>query len=282
MAVINLPEDLKLENPSSIQLYDYQNPKDSDKLQINLSKNTISFLQQGSKEVIHNNKTVSIQSSEFLIMKSGHCLMTEKLPSPKDNYSSILLFFDDEDLNNFKTKFKKINEGSNIKTSVLTIEYDPFLIKFVESLKEILLMNVASQSRMTSLKFEELMLYLSEIKGFEFLNSLDIDSNKYSINFKNIIESNKLNKLTIKELSFLCNMSDSTFKRVFQKHYHQSPIKWFQNQRLEYAAFLLHKEQKKSSEIYDLIGYENHSNFIKAFKRKFGVTPKKLHKLELL
>jgi AraC-like DNA-binding protein len=71
-------------------------------------------------------------------------------------------------------------------------------------------------------------------------------------------------------------MSVSTFKRVFQKHYQQSPIKWFQNQRLEYAAYLLIKEKRKSSEIFDLVGYENHSNFIKAFKNKFGTTPKKL------
>lgn len=275
MAVINLPEDLQLENSFSIQLYDYQNPKDSDKLQINLSKNTVSFLQQGRKEVIHNNKTIAIQNSEFLIMKSGHCLMTEKLPSSKNNYSSILLFFGDDDLNNFKNKFDDLSKKA-VKTSVLAIEYDHFIRKFVESLKDILLMNPTSQGRMVSVKFEELMLYISEIKGFNFLDSLDIDSNKYAINFKSNIENNKLNKLTLNELSFLCNMSVSTFKRVFQKHYQQSPIKWFQNQRLEYAAYLLQKEKRKSSEIFDLVGYENHSNFIKAFKNKFGVTPKKL------
>jgi len=276
MAVINLPEDLQLESSLSIQLYDYVNPKDSDKLQINLSKNTISFLQQGSKEVIHNNKTIAIQNSEFLIMKSGHCLMTEKRPSSKNNYSSILLFFSDEDLNNFKNKFNDLSKKTDVKTSVLVIEYDHFIRKFVESLKDILLMNPKSQGRMASLKFEELMLYISEIKGFDFLDSLDIDSNKYAINFKSSIENNKLNKLTLDELSFLCNMSVSTFKRVFQKHYQQSPIKWFQNQRLEYAAYLLNKEKRKSSEIFELVGYENHSNFIKAFKNKFGVTPKQL------
>jgi len=276
MAIINLPEDLQLESSLSIQLYAYQNPKDSDKLQINLSKNTISFLQQGSKEVIHNNKTIAIQNSEFLIMKSGHCLMTEKLPSSKNNYSSILLFFSDDDLNDFKNKFNDLSKNTVVKTSVLAIEYDHFIRKFVESLKDILLMNPKSQGRMTSLKFEELMLYISEIKGVNFLNSLDIDSNKYAINFKSSIENNKLNKLTLNELSFLCNMSVSNFKRVFRKHYQQSPIKWFQNQRLEYAAYLLNKEKRKSSEIFDLVGYENHSNFIKAFKNKFGVTPKQL------
>ena len=93
MSVINLPEDLALVNSHSIQLYDYQNPTDSDKLQINLSKNTVSFLQKGSKEVIHDNKTISIQNSEFLIMKSGHCLMTEKRPPSKESYNSILLSY---------------------------------------------------------------------------------------------------------------------------------------------------------------------------------------------
>tara|TARA_B110000091_G_C13783737_1_gene462356 strand:- start:777 stop:1610 length:834 start_codon:yes stop_codon:yes gene_type:complete len=276
MSVINLPEDLALVNSHSIQLYDYQNPTDSDKLQINLSKNTVSFLQKGSKEVIHDNKTISIQNSEFLIMKSGHCLMTEKRPPSKESYNSILLFFSDEDLTTFKNKFNYLNKRTSVKTSILTIQYDDFIRKFVESLKDILQMNPVSKSRMTALKFEELMLYVSEIKGFNFIDSLDIDSNKNVINFKNIIQSNKLNKLTLKELSFLCNMSISTFKRMFEKHYKHSPIKWFQDQRLNYAAFLLTKENRKSSEIFSLIGYENHANFIKAFKNKFGETPKKI------
>lgn len=277
MSVINLPKDLQLDHSSSIQLYDYQNPKNSDKLQINLTRNTISFLQQGSKEVIHNNRTIAIQNSEFLIMKSGHCLMTEKLPTSQDNYSSILLFFSDDDLYNFKNKFNYLSEKREPKTSILVVEYDDFIRKFTASLKDILSMPTSIQNRMASLKFEELMIYISEIKGFDFLDTLDIYKDTYVVNFKNTIESNKLNKLTIKELAFLCNMSISSFKRQFQKHYQQPPISWFQNQRLEYAAYLITKEKKKSSEIYTLIGFQNHSNFIKAFKAKFGVTPKNLN-----
>lgn len=118
------------------------------------------------------------------------------------------------------------------------------------------------------------MLYISEKEGVDFLNQLSIDTDKQTIDFKKTVESNKLNKLTLKELAFLCNMSVSTFKREFQKHYEQSPIKWFQNERLEYAAYLLHQEKKQSSEIFEKVGYENQANFIRAFKLKFGETPK--------
>lgn len=73
-------------------------------------------------------------------------------------------------------------------------------------------------------------------------------------------------------------MSISTFKREFEKHYATSPIKWFQNKRLEHAHYLMNKEQKSSSDIYLEIGYENLSSFIKAYKSKYGMTPKQHHK----
>ena len=92
--------------------------------------------------------------------------------------------------------------------------------------------------------------------------------------FIQTIESNQLNKLSVKELSFLSNMSVSTFKRKFEKHFHSSPSKWFQEKRLEHSAFLLKNKSKMPSDIFEEIGYENLSSFILAFKMKFGVTPK--------
>ena len=72
-------------------------------------------------------------------------------------------------------------------------------------------------------------------------------------------------------------MSVSTFKREFEKYYSESPIKWFQNKRLEYAHYLLSQE-KSPSEVYFEAGYENLSSFSQAYKTKYGVTPKH-HKL---
>lgn len=90
----------------------------------------------------------------------------------------------------------------------------------------------------------------------------------------NVIENNKLNKLTLPELAFLSNMSLSTFKREFTKHYHIPPIKWFQEKRLAHAAFLLSTQQKRPKEIYTEAGYETLSNFVQAFKKQYGTTPR--------
>jgi AraC-like DNA-binding protein len=118
------------------------------------------------------------------------------------------------------------------------------------------------------------MLYLIDLKGLDFFYSLIDNSDNQNRKFIQTIESNRLTKLTIKELSFLTSMSVSTFKREFEKNFHSSPSKWFQDKRLEYSAFLLKSSSKRPSDIFEEIGYKNLSNFIQAFKIKFGVTPK--------
>ncbi|MFM8744586.1 MAG: helix-turn-helix domain-containing protein, partial [Cytophagales bacterium] len=117
------------------------------------------------------------------------------------------------------------------------------------------------------------MMYLTELHGAAFIFSLLNQSTDATRKFTQTVETNQLNKLTLTELAFLCNMSISTFKREFQKQYSESPSRWFQNKRLEHAHRLIHQAHKKPSEIYFEVGYENISSFVQAYKLKYGATP---------
>jgi AraC-like DNA-binding protein len=274
MKIITLPDELNLNSSLSLCVYDYESTKEISKQQILLNKNTFSFLQEGKKEVFFDNSSFAIDNSEFLLMKSGHCLMTEKLSNNADYYRSILFFFSNEDVLKFIRKFELNPTYSSKLYSTYSFNYDSFIKRFVDSLLDISKLSKAIQKNILDAKFEEIMLYLVEFKGVAFLYSIINNSDNNSQKFIQTIESNQLNKLTIKELSFLSNMSVSTFKREFEKHFHNSPSKWFQEKRLEHSAFLLKNKSKRPSDIYEEIGYENLSNFIQAFKMKFGVTPK--------
>jgi AraC-like DNA-binding protein len=184
------------------------------------------------------------------------------------------LFFSNEDVLKFIRKFELNAPDSKNYYSTYSFSYDVFIKRFVESLLDISKLSKKIQSRILETKFEEIMLYLVEFKGVEFLYSLISNSNNEYQKFIQTIESNQLNKLTIKELSFLSNMSVSKFKREFEKHFRSTPSKWFQEKRLEHAAFLLKNNSKRPSDIFEEIGYETLSNFTQAFKLKFGLTPK--------
>lgn len=277
MKIITLPDELNVQNSQSVQVFDYHSSKEIVKQQIVLKQNAFSFLTAGSKEVVFGNSALSINNSKFLIMKSGHCLMTEKLSEIR-NYRSVLLFFTNDILFKFIRKIELNKTVSSEDKSIYSFDYDDFIQGFVNSLMDISKLSNDIQKKLLEVKFEEIMLYLTEINGTDFLYSLTENSNDAAQKFTRTVESNQFSKLTLNELAFLCGMSISTLKREFEKHYSESPIKWFQNKRLEYAHYLLNQEQKSSSEIYFEIGYENLSSFIQAYKAKYGITPKQHHK----
>lgn len=277
MNIIKLPEFLDLEKTEAVQVYDYCSSKEISKQQIVLNQNTFSFLMEGSKEVVFDNSALSIDNRKFLMMKSGHCLMTEKLSEIK-NYRSILLFFSNKTLTQFIQKFELKSSKLTESKSVYSFDYDEFIKRFTESLIDISKLSKPLQNKLIAVKFEEIMLYLIELHGTDILHSFTKHNDNASQNFTRTIESNQLKKLTLKQLAFLCNMSVSTFKREFEKHYSESPIKWFQNKRLEHASYLLNQEKKSPSEIYFEVGYENLSSFVQAYKLKYGITPKQHQK----
>ncbi|MGL4581707.1 MAG: helix-turn-helix domain-containing protein [Flavobacterium sp.] len=277
MKSIKLPNDLIPNLSEQIITYDYLSTQEVSKQQVSLNQNAFSFLIEGTKEVVHNNSNVAIDNSKFILMKAGHCLMTERL-STINNYRSILLFFTNEAILNFLLKNNIPHNNTVNRHSVHTFNYDDFIRRFAFSLLDINKLNNPTKKKLLTIKLEEILLYLVELYGTDFLLSFTINNNHQTQRFTQTIESNLLNKLTLNELAFLCNMSLSSFKREFKKHYAESPSRWFQSKRLEYAHTLLNQKNKTTSEIYLEVGYENMSSFIQAYKAKYGNTPKQLHK----
>ena len=106
MKTITLPDEMNLEKSQQVHVVGYNSSKDVSKQQIILNKNIISFLIEGTKEVIFDNEALSITPSKFIIMRSGNCLMTEKRTSETSLYKSVLLFFSNEMLHNFIRKME--------------------------------------------------------------------------------------------------------------------------------------------------------------------------------
>lgn len=274
MKSIALPDELDVDASQDIELFHYRSSNELSKQQIVLNRNTFSFLIEGTKEVYFDHASYAIENDQFLLMKSGHCLMTEKLSSENKNYTSLLLFFSNDQLRKFVRKHELSLVAQTEPQSVYAFSYDVFIQGFVNSMVTLSQLPEAQRGRLIEIKLEEILLYLLESGKTDFVASLLHQSDDHGQHFIKTIESNQLNKLTVKELAFLCNMSVSTFKRAFEKHYQETPMKWFQNKRLEHANRLLIKEHRRPTDIFLEVGYESLSSFVQAYKMKFGVTPK--------
>jgi AraC-like DNA-binding protein len=286
MDITSLPEHLfehKYTDASDLQIFNYEVKKNATKNKINLNKNVISFLLDGQKDIHFSNDIVSINDTQSLLITSGNFLMTELVGA--NSYCCLLFFFSTKNINDFLLKhshlFNQIDLNKNTKSApYFLIHKDNFIIHFINSLKHSFDLQKSISQKILELKFEEIMLYLANKYGqnfFAYLNSLLV--NERELSFKITIEKNLYTNLNIEEISFLCNMSLSTFKRKFISIYQESPGKWFQQKRLNKARELLLNNKATASEIYMDFGYDSLSNFSAAFKNQFGYSPKQANSI---
>ncbi len=288
MDIFNLPQDIFPDNPKandSIIIHAYSAPVGSFKGKSILHKNAISLVISGEKTMHFADKSVYINPDEFHFLSAGNCLVTMNL-SPKQAFSSILIFFDDEVLAGFYLKYNELITRIKSKEKIenepyLAFKKDAFVLNFISSLNLLISNNHELSMQMRQLKFEELMLHLLEKYPARILSFQNIkNKNLSAFHIRKVVETNVVNNMGIDDMAFLCNMSISTFKRRFAEIYKTSPAKWILQRRMELAKELL-QNNEKPGEVFYKIGYQNHSSFSQAFKQTYGITPKEFRDVEL-
>ena len=90
-----------------------------------------------------------------------------------------------------------------------------------------------------------------------------------------IMKQNFKHHIKIEDYAKLCGRSLSTFKRDFKSQLNSTPSNWLMAKRLEFAKKLLLETDLNINEICFESGFKNTSHFIRAFKSKYTLTPKK-------
>jgi len=80
---------------------------------------------------------------------------------------------------------------------------------------------------------------------------------------------------SLKELAKTAGLNEYQLKVGFKEIYGNTVFGYLLDHKLDHARVLLDSSQFQVNEVAYQIGYANPSHFIAAFKKKFGVTPKK-------
>lgn len=263
--------------PISILRYRTQAP--AARARVLLPQNMFTFLLDGEKTVHFAGAQVTVKPPQFVLLAAGNCLMSEKAAAKDADYHSILLLFDNQLLAGFFSRHADWL-GQQAKPAAsqpfLLFEKDAFLANFIRSLDCLLNGEKPTIPReLQQVKLEELLLYLAvHYPGhLPQLRSMGHQASDELL-VRQAVTSHIGSPITVEELAFLCNMSLSTFKRRFARLYGTSPTRWLVAKRMERAAKLLRQDDRKVSEIYEELGYENLSSFVQSFKQMYGITPK--------
>lgn len=117
---------------------------------------------------------------------------------------------------------------------------------------------------------QELVYDLIQIKGIQQIINLEHDNPIHKA--LKYIKENVRQPISISQLAYGLNMSETNFCNSFKKVMGITPKEYITNLKLTQAKEML-KNQNVTEVAFDL-GYENISHFIELFKNKYGITPK--------
>lgn len=125
--------------------------------------------------------------------------------------------------------------------------------------------------------FELLGLYFSEKKpnmeSCPFLNNEEtVRKIKHA---KEHVLKNMDNPPSLKELAKFSGLNEFQLKVGFKEIYGNTVFGYLLNHKLDYSRLQLDSGKYKVNEVATQIGYTNPSHYIAAFRKKFGITPKK-------
>lgn len=124
---------------------------------------------------------------------------------------------------------------------------------------------------------ELLALYFSERKpdteNCPFLNNEDLVRKiKHA---KEHLLTHEDHPPTIKELAKLAGLNEYQLKAGFKEIYGNTVYGYLLDHKMDHARMLLDSGKFQVAQVAYQVGYTNPSHFIAAFKKKFGLTPKK-------
>ncbi len=171
-----------------------------------------------------------------------------------------------------------INQDNVNKKYYANLPLSPLLILTVNQLFTNTVSGPASAIFERAKAYEILALFFTKEEGTDveqcpFLK--DEENVKRIRQAKSLLIEKMATPPTLKELAVEINLSEYRLKEGFKNIYGKSVFQFLNDYRLDTARQMLSSGKHKVNDAAYQIGYTNPSHFISAFKKKFGVTPKK-------
>lgn len=232
------------------------------------------YLITGTLQAYDGTKAYTIQAGGYGLGRRNHLAKYSKQPY-NGQFQKIAIIFDQAFLKNFSEKYHYTAKGAKTKDALLALDKNPLIESFIQSLLPYYNAAGVLDETFLNLKREELLLIL--LKSDPELANVFFDfGTPEKIDLEEFMQRNYRFNVGIERFAYLTGRSLSAFKRDFQKMFNDTPNHWLMQKRLEEAYFLIAKVNKKPSDIYLDLGFEDLSHFSFAFKKQFGHAPTKL------
>jgi len=234
------------------------------------------FVLEGNFRIYSEADQVQTSERDGILMKCGN-YFAKLNPSANGLTKAVVVHFYPEVLKKIYIDdipgfLKKQNQHLDppmvqVKSDVLVQKYFESMIFYFENPELV-------TEELLILKTKELFLLLDKTKNSESVRALL--SNLFSpktYTFKEIVNAHIYDQISLTDLSELCNMSLSSFKREFNRIYQEAPARYIKMKKLEKVKNLLEHSDKNISEIAVDCGFGSLVSLSTSFQNEFSNSP---------
>jgi len=226
-------------------------------------------------------ETKIIQADESFTFNAGDAFLIPRIQlatiinRPKDGlpHKAVAMHLSPERLRKIYSGNAKPKVAADEK--IISFHKHPLMKSCLDSLVPYFEIQENFPENIASLKINEAISILRTIDS-SIDSVLDNFEEPGKIDLISFMEKNFMFNMPLEKFSYLTGRSLTTFKRDFHIAFNITPQRWLTQKRLELAHYQLTEKNKKPSEIYYEIGFENLSHFSHAFKKHFGFAPSEL------
>jgi len=235
------------------------------------------YVNHGHHIAISPNEIIEVPEGNLGIAV-GKSLILKAYPNQENQHYQVLIIHINRDFvaKAFGNKFPDISSSSENTFSKDMFTGKPCVISmnYVDGIMHYFYNQHVVTEDILAIKIKEiLLLLLTSKKAEEIALLLEQFVNKRTASFKEVIETHLLSEISLEELSQLCNMSLSTFKRHFKKIYSTTPNEYLFDKRLENSKKLLATSEQSIDDIALLSGFKTTAHFSRKFKEKYAIPP---------
>lgn len=249
---------------------------------IYLSTSIIVYIKTG-RQVIHDYDGLSdvIEENHLIFLTKGIYTVSDFVPA-QGVFNAVLFSMGDNLIDKYLSSIiDGVTVGNQLSLNqargTYVMKANEQIRRYMHSLADVY-SDLGQTHALVELKLLELLhLIARQDQSYRFVRELSskVNNNKKHRSITDFMEQYYSHKLRIDDYALLTGRSVSTFVRDFKRIYNTTPNKWIVDKKIEVAHGLMLINNYSVTRAALEAGFENVSNFIKVYKRKYGVTPKK-------
>lgn len=246
---------------------------------IRLAYHTLIYVEKGSLQLIHNGKMATINAHEFFLVKKYVYTTWITNWTEKEGCFKLTGFvFQEELMMKMELPVRYVKDSNNWQ--FLSLKANAVLQGFIKSLDAYFEAGKTIDPKIIDLKMQE--VFIGMIASCPQAAAILSVHNYGKADLLAFMPDQICHNISLDELARLSGRSLSVFKREFRQLYGVSPHKWISEQRLHLAKNMLLKTERKSSDFYTELGFQELSHFSRSFKKHFGQSPSEYVRVAVL